>query len=387
MALLFCDGCDRYTDTTSLSTLGWISDDTTNITLDTTGSNWGGKAIKIGDVGAQNISTFPGIAKRFNRRPTGTTIRLAFWIRTNTSQTFGSATSLTGGETLFSLNEGTFGVFTDAHNICGMVHSDGCIHVYGFDDWSGNGRGGGGDGTIPINDGNAHHFELEFTLNNLSSGVVKTWVDGVADINLTGADTDNSAGDHNLTYLNSIKFGGGKVNPGASDFIVIDDIIVWDDDTSDSENTMSGQLPNHTHRIETKTVSTDGDTSQFTRSTGSSNAANVDDLHNGDTDYNNSTTDANKDLYGMSSSSVYADSVIAVNVCHVARKTSSSNGIPKIRAIAKNNGTTRTATQRPVPSTSYSIIEFPMCKDPDGAAAWTHDELQSTTFGMERKTN
>lgn len=388
MALLFCDGFDRYADTAALATLGWVNDDSTNITLDPTGSNWGGKCLRVGDIATAGTTTFPGIERTLNRKPIGNILRMAFWIATAAGETFGDATALTGGEALFTIGMGRYDSGNSEH-ISALIHSDGAIHIYDFNEVHGNARDtGSAVGLVPINDGNWHHVEIEFTLGTGTSGSVRMWVDGVLDINTGGVDTDDSStAPVNFSWLNTIKLSSGKRSPGVSDFTLWDDVIIWDDDTSDSENTMSGILTNHTHRIETKLASTDGDTSQFTRSAGSSNAANVDDFHNGDTDYNYSTTDAHKDLYGMGSSGVFSDIVFAVNVVHVVRKTTASNGIPKIRAIAKNNGTTRTSEQRPVPLTSYSLKEFPMCKDPDGAASWDHNDLQATTFGMERKTN
>lgn len=382
MALIFCDGCDRYQDTADLATFGWTNDDSTNITLDATGSQWGGKCFKFGDLATAGVSTFPGMSRPLNRKPVGTVIRVAFWIKTAAAMSFSSG--LTGGEALFSINRSRYDT-SKAEAITTMVNSSGAINVYKFDTMSSNARELiGTGGTIAINDGNWHHWELEFTVNT-ATGSVKTWVDGVADYNTTGVDTTDAVNDADISWLNTFKLSGGKRAPGVSDAVYFDDIIIWDDDSTDSENTMTGALPSHTHRIETKTPNSDNSV-QFTRSTGGSNYANVDDIapYNSDTDYNYSTTNNHVDLLGMATSSVYADEVYAVNVVAVTRKTSGSNGIPKVRAKAKNSATTRSSENRPVWHTSYKVMEFPMCKDPDGGAAWTHTSLQTTLFGYER---
>lgn len=382
MALVFCDGFDRYQNTTDLTTLGWLNNDSTNITLDATGSQWGGKALKLGDLSTAGVSTFPGISRPLSRKITGNTLRMAFWIKTAASMSFSSG--LTGGETLFYIGRGTFAT-SNGNCITSMINSSGAIDVYKFDTATSNSRDIVGTGALAINDGNWHHFEMEFVANP-TSGSVKTWIDGVADLNVTGADTSDAGGTITLAWANTVKLSGGKRAPGSSDAVWYDDVIIWDDDTSDSENTMSGALASHIHRIETKIANSDNSV-QFTRSTGSFNYTTVDDLapYNGDTDYNSSSTPGHVDLFGMATSSVFADVVYAVNVCVVARKTSSSNGLPKVRAKSKNAATTRSSAKQSVwhPS-SYTVLEMPMCKDPDGAGAWTHSSLQSTLFGYER---
>lgn len=382
MALIFCDGFDRYQNTADLATWGWTNDDSTNITLDTTGSQWGGKALKFGDLATAGVSTFPGISRPLSRKITGTVVRMAFWIKTAAAMSFSSG--LTGGEALFSINRSRYDT-AKAEAITAMINSSGAIDIYKFDTMSSNSRELiSTGGTLAINDGNWHHFELEFTINT-STGSVKTWVDGVADYNVTGVDTTDAVNDADVTWLNTLKLSGGKRAPGVSDVVLFDDVIIWDDDTSDSENTMSGALPSHTHRIETKTPNSDNSI-QFTRSTGSDSFANVDDIgpYNSDTDYNYSTTNNHIDLLGMATSSVFADAIYAVNVVAVARKTTGSNGIPKLRAKAKNVATTRTSGDRPIWQTSYKVMEFPMCKDPNGGAAWDNATLQTTLFGYER---
>lgn len=382
MALLFCDGFDRYQDTTDLATQGYANDNPTNITLDGTGSQWGGKCLKVGDISAAGISTFQGIARPISRKMTGSVLRMAWWMKTSSGITL--ASGLTGGEAYFSIGRGSFGT-SNADNISFMLNASGFLTVYKLDSASSNSRNLVATGSTNLADGNWHHVEVEFTINT-ATGSVNVWVDGGADATVTGVDTSDAGVTTPESWLHWVKFSHVKRSPGATDFCWWDDVIIWDDDTSNSENTMSGALPNHTHRIETKTPNSDNSV-QFTRSTGANNYANVDDTapYNSDTDYNSSSTNGHVDLFGMASSSVYADLIFAVNVVTVVRKTAASTGIPKIRAKAKRNATTRSSAKTGVwhPS-AYTVNEHVMCKDPDGAAAWTNTTLQSTLFGYER---
>ena len=159
------------------------------------------------------------------RAPVGSLIRTAFWIRT-----FGS------GAAVFSTT-----VWRPFFNLIGALNAttrwwslyllgtqpNVYLSVRKFDDASSPGQAA--IGTMPLGDNAWHHVEVEFLIGT-TSGTVRTWVDGVADISFTGDTSDAASGD--FSVMDHVLLCGSCSNSGNTG-TYMDDVIIWDDEGSD----------------------------------------------------------------------------------------------------------------------------------------------------------
>jgi len=140
-------------------------------------------------------------------------------------------------------------------------------------------------------------------------------------------------------------------------------------------------IPTEEWRIDQRTATGAGNSTQFTPSTGS-NWQNVDDAtQDGDSTYNSSSTAGHVDLFAIQDFDPGA--VRAVQVCMVARRDDA--GPREIRekcrsASADYNGTTQTVTS------AYVVYRQIRETDPATAAAWTASNLNAAEFGYELVT-
>lgn len=382
MGIRLMDSFDWAYSTASLTERGWSNSDATNITLETSGGPTGGKKyVRFGGgLGAVGTSDFDGIARTLNSRIVGTTIRIAFWIRITAAYAYDA--SLVAGESLVRLDMYETGT-SDAPNISVGMVAGGFLAVYRMETTTANGRTVAATGTTDLRSGTWKHVELEIVLNT-TTGSVKSWVDGIADINSTGIDTQDVTG-FDFTFLSQAKFGSGDNNPSVGFDVDIADILIWDDDTSDATNKFSGTLPLHTHNI-SAILPTSDDAVQFTRSTGAVNAQNVDDPFSGsvdgDTTYNSSSNSSHVDNFGFSYP-FFADAVYSIQTISSAKIDSSSNNRARIRGSAKNVSVLNSSDSF-VSNQNYSIVEHVFAKNPNTGTDWTNATLSSTKFGYTR---
>lgn len=382
MAVRLLESFDWAYSTASIADRGWSNDDATNITLQSSGGPSSGKKfIRFGGgMGSSSTVDFQGIGKTLHSRIVGNTIRMAFWIRITSGYSYPA--SLVAGEGLIKLDMYVTAT-GDAPNISVGMHSGGFLDVFRMETSSANGRTLVVTGTTDLRTGAWRHVELEIVVDP-TAGSVKSWIDGVADINTTGVDTQDATG-FDLTYMARAKFGTGVRDPASGFDVDIADLVIWDDDTSDVTNKFSGALPSHIHRISCVLPSSD-DSVQFTRSTGAVNAQNVDDAFtaasDGDTTYNSSSTSGHLDHFNFSFP-VYADDVYSVQEVIECKIDSSSNTRARVRGSAKNVSTLN-SEDRFASIPSYKPVEFIFAKDPNTGADWTNTTLGNTKFGYGR---
>ena len=194
----------------------------------------------------------------------GSLIRTAFWIRT-----FGS------GAAVFSTT-----VWRPFFNLIGALNAttrwwslyllgtqpNVYLSVRKFDDASSPGQAA--IGTMPLGDNAWHHVEVEFLIGT-TSGTVRTWVDGVADISFTGDTSDAASGD--FSVMDHVLLCGSCSNSGNTG-TYMDDVIIWDDEG----DAFTGRLTDR-HRIRTVLPDANGSVNDFTPLSGT-NVENVDDV-------------------------------------------------------------------------------------------------------------
>lgn len=206
-----------------------------------------------------------------------------------------------------------------------------------------------------------HYIEMKTTISD-TVGVVEVKLDGSTIINLTSQDTK-----YGSDYIRRIQIGG--VNP--NQYVWFDDFYVDDAQFHDD------------CRIRTFMPDSDGNSSDFTRSTGSNDYECVDESQsNEDTDYISSNTLNHKSIFGITTGSVGTVEGIQVNNhCRLDEA-----GTRKITPIVRSNSTDYSGTETDAIAANYVFESEIFETDPDDSGAWTQTKLEAAEFGLEITT-
>lgn len=361
MALLYQESFDSENDTFDLTTNCRFRElENSNVgvgtVINTSGGRFGGGCYII------NTSSFNPTYAPLEKPCTNTTIRMAWSMRVNNANT-GSAT---GARWIAGLKQlASDGTFTRHFNVYILGNVIVCTK---YDD--ANIGTVVGTATTNINDNAWHHYEFEL-LAHTSAGVIKVWVDGNLEINISGDTSDAASGD--VTGFTHVMIGGSS-NIGGTVDMKWDDVIVWDD--------ASGGLTGHLsspHRLSTVVPNAAGDDTDFTPSAGNNydcvNAV----LTNDDTNYVQNGTPGDRDLYNVGSLSTNPVSIFAVALEHWARKE--DIGPLTYKTAVKSDGTLDYGST--ITPTNGYIKRWDEWLDPDGDVAWTKAALEASQIGVE----
>lgn len=213
-----------------------------------------------------------------------------------------------------------------------------------------------------------YYVEAKVVIND-TTGSVEVRVNGSSTgwINITGQDTKNTA--------NASANGIMITSPVSStDF---DDLYICDGAGS-TNNDFLGDV-----RVDCYLPNGNGNSSQLVGSDSNStdNYLLVDEAsQNGDTDYVQSATAAQKDTYGFADMSHTPTSIFGVQINMIAKKDDSGNR--SICSVTRSGGAdTDGATQ--ALGTTYSDYREISETDPNTAAAWTRTNLNNAEFGVK----
>lgn len=366
----------KWASSTSDLGLMWVNDNTGQITLNSTGSRFGGKCLQMGDV-SSGISKAVALTRRLMKRPSGTTIRVALWVKLSSGWTGGD--DVTNSEFLWSL-KGPRHDTGDAPSLSAKFNSTGAVEVYKADTMTSNGRNLVVTGSTSLADNTWHRLEFEIVLSP-TVGSVKVWVDSTLDINTSGVDTDDLTSPSNLSYLQYFALATGQFNPDAGETLLIDDVVVWDD-----VGGFTGEMTSKDHRIDLILPGAEGGTIEWSPSSGADNAALVDDpssaTHDGDSTYVSSSAASSIDLYNYAALSLYPDSIYAAIVKTVHSAPTGNFGCH--RNIVKSGSSTGNGDKHLTIAGGYSLSEDAFHQDPATSAAWTLSGINAAEFGMER---
>lgn len=213
-----------------------------------------------------------------------------------------------------------------------------------------------------------HYVEVKATIADSPSGVFVVKLNGTTVLNLTTADTRNSA----TATANTVRLGNSTGTVGALwDF---DDIYVFDA-TGTTNTDFAGDC-----KVEQVLPTGAGATTAWTPSAGS-NWQCVDEAPpTGDTDYVSSSTAAQTDTYACGDLSVATSGTVkAVQASVLARKDDA--GSRSLALVARPGSTDRVGATQAV-SDSYARYAQVWDTNPDTAAAWTVGEVNSSQFGQ-----
>ncbi len=224
-----------------------------------------------------------------------------------------------------------------------------------------------GTSTNTLGSGTWYYIELKVLTDN-SAGTVEIRVNGATWLNLTSQDTQPDSN----AYHNAVRFGTTNATSRYDDIYILDG-------SGSANNDFLGNR---------KVVALDpdgaGDNTDWTPSAGS-NYQNVDDGDevDEDTTYNETSTDADEDLYTYGDLPGVTASVNGVQITSEARVTAGSMDLSN---VIKTGTTTDAGSAETITSTSYVTTTRVEEQDPDTVAAWTPSGVNGAQFGIRANT-
>jgi hypothetical protein len=231
---------------------------------------------------------------------------------------------------------------------------------YGFSAYRGDNTLLGSTSDDVYNSYKWYFLEIRVTISN-TVGIVTMRINESQVLNLTSKDTRNGS-----EYIRYIAFGH-LYNGG-----------VWYDDFYIDSSQFHGDC-----EVKTFYPDADGNSSDFTRSTGSNDYECVDEAQsNEDTDYIYSDTLNHKSLFGITTGALGTVKGIQVNQ-HIRLDQA---GTRKITPLIRSNSTNYSGTETDNISQDYIFYTEVWETDPDDSNAWTQTKLEAAEFGLEITT-
>lgn len=225
-------------------------------------------------------------------------------------------------------------------------------------------------GLIPT--GAFTQIQMRLTISD-TTGVVQIRLNGSTSyaLNLSAQDTNNGAA---AVSVDSVRLG----YTGASAMTTVttyDDFVIWDT-TGSVMNTWVGDV-----RVDSYAPNGEGDTQNFTTSTGSTHYTLVDEASPDATDYVQSATLNDKELFAFADMTHTPTNIYGVVPTVAALKDDAGNR--SIKLLAKSGGTEALSASDIALSTTRTRCIGVMETDPNTAAAWTKTAFNAAQFGVK----
>lgn len=231
-----------------------------------------------------------------------------------------------------------------------------------------------GTSTATIVSNTWYYVEFKWKITDtIAAGDMEVWLDGVKILDITSGDSKNTAN----AYATDLLVGGDV--GGSTTYQMYFDDFYWFDLTGSLNNAVKGAV-----RVQSLLPTGDGNSSQFTGSDGNSinNSLLVDETTpNGDTDYVESQTVGNKDLYATADTVAATNTIHAVIVNHVVKKTDTD--AREIVAVVRTAATDFDATANKVLSSGYVNHQSVFEQNPNGSIPWTKTTVDGAEFGLK----
>lgn len=217
--------------------------------------------------------------------------------------------------------------------------------------------------------GQWYYMEVKLTIGD-TDGAYEVRINGTTVASASGIDTRNSGSG----MIDRIQFRGGQ-GASASIFVYFDDMYILDTSGSDNNDFLGSQIveavfPNSNVQ------------NNWTRNTGASNAACVDEVpSNDDVDYVYSTSVGNKDIYGVTSCTRINANIKGIQLNADARVTDTAS--QGLRPFAKSGATETAGGNQTVTSTGYDVFSVLAERNPATGALWTPEEIAAMQVGIE----
>lgn len=216
--------------------------------------------------------------------------------------------------------------------------------------------------------GRWYFIECKVTISN-TTGTVDVKVNETNVLSLTSQDTQRGG----TAEWRKIQIEGSSVFPHNFSF---DDWYLCDASGSQNNDFLGS--------IRVDGILPDGDsaTINWTPSSGTINSALVDENpHNTDTDYVESSTSTDQDLYDYAAVPTTLNTIHGLQINTIVRETDASDFT--LKTLVKSGATTSADTAQAIAGTSYETLHRIVEQDPNTSAAWTSSGINSAQFGIE----
>ena len=214
--------------------------------------------------------------------------------------------------------------------------------------------------------------ELEVVFATGATGTVKLRVNDTEVLNVSSVQTSNTAN----AYCTHYAISGSNAG---SEGVNYDDLYVNDDTGSAPHNTYYGEA----FVVERVLPNADGNSSQWTRSTGTNNYAMVDDTGNDDTDYVSSSTTNQIDTYGCSNLTNASGTVIGIEHNMIIRKDDVANRV--VAPVIRTGGTDYPQTNRTATGT-YTLWYERINTNPNTSLPFSISDINGIEIGVKLTT-
>ena len=235
-------------------------------------------------------------------------------------------------------------------------------------------RGGSttlGTSTLALNASTYYYIEFKALISN-TVGTYEVRVNGVNWVSGTGADTQATAN----AVWNGIDVVGGNGTALVDDLYVLDGVASADPTYPD--NTFLGDV-----RIDALFPTAEGTTIEWTPSTGTNNAALVDETPPDTTDYNSAAA-TEKDTYTMPDVPVSGALILGYQVCLYLEKTDA--GACTVAPVIRSVGSDYVGTAIAPSNGSYAYFLAPYSVDPATNLVPTEANWNAGEVGVKRVT-
>ncbi|MFA5345390.1 MAG: hypothetical protein WC315_03870 [Candidatus Omnitrophota bacterium] len=207
------------------------------------------------------------------------------------------------------------------------------------------------------------YLELKIKCHS-STGTYELRINGVNVLSGTGANT--KAGTHD--YHDGFRLTGIDDDlPKVDDFYFLDT-------SGATNNDFLGNI-----RVETIRPDANGDSTQFTPSSGNNYACVDETVVNDDTDYVEDSTSGHQDLYGYSATTL--TTIKGLMICTDCRDTDVTDY--NLKTSCKSGATDSDDAGQSVGSTSFVTLKRILETDPNTSSAWTQTDLNAAQFGVK----
>jgi len=348
MGVFFADSFNSYSASSDLDR-NWTG-------LTRVGWTWNATAGRTGGGAIQLVSTANGKlaipSNLFSQIASGI-VGMGFWLKCTAAPT-------TNTWFLIGQFNNTFGSnFASTSSIL-SIHTTGALAIgFNFSQTAGT------VGSLNVCDGNWHYVEVY--MGSYGSSAQKCWVDTIQQWNMSFG---GGAGD---TQVNIVVGGTSSAN----NTLTISDIYFFDNGVNESPLPTDQPLGQSVIDV----FRPNGDSAvQFTRSTGSNNYANVDEVSaNDDTDYNSDNVSGHADEYDYEDLAFSPGSIRAVQL--VTRAKNNGPGGMQFKTRCRSGATVSDSGPLAVPA-SYQNNRRIFNRDPATSVAWTGSGFNAAKFGV-----
>ena len=209
-----------------------------------------------------------------------------------------------------------------------------------------------------------------------SAGTADIRVNGVSVLAATGLNTRSSANNAWTAVQLGVSTTTGS-NLETLETVDYDDLYVLDGSGAAPWNAFLGDC-----RVDARYPTAEGATIGWTPSTGTDNAATLDETApNDDTDYNTAAVTSLTDTFVCQDAPVAGAAIYGVQVNLSAKKTES--GTCSLASVIRQ-GTTDLAGPAQDPTTSYAYLRTVYPTNPHTSAAWTESDFNANEYGYTR---